>query len=334
MRLAVPSDGELHEPSLLFLSSCGMAVKRASLRRYTGRIPSLPQVTVLFQRSADITSKVDEGSADIGIVGLDRFLELRLEEGSSMLIMEDLGFGQCDLVIGVPDSWVDVTSMADLADISAEFREQGKDLRIATKYPHLLERFMYKKGVNYFTIVQVSGAIEAAPTVGYADVIGDISSSGTTFMENRLKVLGNGTVQSSQACLIGNREALAHDEQKLQQARVLVERVEGHILAQEFYRITANIPGESPEAVASTLRLKRQLAGLHGPTIAPVYSPDQEGWYSVTLMVQKNDLLRVVGHLRDVGGVSISVFQPDYVFQGESLAYSRLLEALSKEPVA
>jgi len=254
LRLAVPSDGELHESSIQFLRSCGMTIKRASARRYMAHIPSLPQVTVLFQRTVDITSKVEEGSADMGIVGLDRFLELRREGGSSLLIMQDLGFGNCDLVLGVPDSWVDVTSTADLADLSAEFREQGKDLRIATKYPHLVERFMYKRGVNYFTLVPASGAIEAAPAVGFADVIADISSSGITLKENRLKTLEDGSILSSQACLIGNKEMLSGDRPKLEDAKVVIERIEAHMRAQAYSRITANIPGESPEAVAKKLQ--------------------------------------------------------------------------------
>ena len=270
----------------------------------------------------------------MGIVGLDRFLELRREGGGAVLVMGDLGFGQCELVMAVPDSWVDVTSVADLADLSAEFREQGRDLRIATKYPRLVERFMYKKGVNYFTIVQASGTLEAAPAAGFADLIADISSSGITLKENRLKTLEDGAVLSSQACLIGNRELLAQDGSKLEQARIFLERIEGHMRALEFYRITANIPGDSPDAVASRLRSREELGGLHGPTIAPVYSTDDESWFSVTVVVHKNELLKAVDHIREVGGVSITVFQPDYIFQKECRAHARLVKALRKEPVA
>ncbi len=334
LRLAVPSDGELHEPSLQFLKSCGMPIRRANTRRYTANIPSLSKATVLFQRTADITSKVDEGSADIGIVGLDRFLELHRAGGSAMLVMEDLGFGNCDLVLAVPDSWVDVTSTADLADISAEFREQAKDLRIATKYPHLVERFLYRKGVNFFNLVPASGAIEAAPAVGFADVIADISSSGITLKENRLKTLSDGTILSSQACLIGNRDLLNMDYDKLEQAKIILERIEAHATAQEYCRITANVAGSSAEAIASNLQ-KRGLGGLHGPTISKVYSPgEKESWYAVTLVLNKSDLLKATDSLRGMGGYSTTVFQPDYVFQKECSAYKKLVESLGKSPVA
>ena len=335
LRMAIPSDGRLHEPSVKFLEACGMSIKRASARRYTASMPSLPQVTVLFQRTADITSKVDEGSADMGIVGLDNFLELRREGGNAFLVMQDLGFGNCDLVLGVPDSWVDVNSTADLADLSAEFREQGKELRIATKHRHLVERFMYRKGINYFTLVPASGAMEAAPAVGFADMIADISSTGATLKENRLKTVGDGSILSSQACLIGNKRGLSEYDSKLEEARVILERVEAHSRAQEYSRITANLPGESPGTVAEKLLSKAHTAGLHGPTISPVYGRDGKGqWFSVTLVVHKIDLLKCIDCLREIGGVSITVFQPDYVFQKECISFTRMMSALGKATVA
>ena len=334
LRVALPSDGELYEPTLQFLRSCGIAVQRISLRRYTGTIPALPNTTVLFQRSADITAKVDEGSADIGIGGLDRYLESRREGGNSVLIMEDLGFGDCDLVVGVPDTWVDVTSMADLADLSLEFREEGRELRVATKYPRLVQRFLFTKGISYFTLIQASGSLEAAPAMGYADIIGDISASGATLRENRLKTLEDGTIFTSQACLIGNLAMLAHEQVKLQEAKALLERVEGHLRAQEFYSITANIRGASAEEVSANIIRRRAVAGLQGPTVAKVYTPDSDDWYAATVMVSKERLPEAIEQLREIGGQDITVSQPSYIFQGECRAYAKLLEEIEKEPVA
>jgi len=123
----------------------------------------------LFQRSADVTTKVEEGSAELGITGLDRYLEYRGDERKVISLVDDLGYGRCDFVLAVPDAWLDVSSIDDLADLALEFRQEGKQLRIATKYPRLLRQYLFQRGINYFTLVAVSGALEAAPVAGYAD---------------------------------------------------------------------------------------------------------------------------------------------------------------------
>ena len=102
----------------------------------------------------------------MGIVGLDRYLEMRSEGGDTNVVIDDLNFGRCQLVLGVPDSWVDVVSLADLADVSMEFRQQGRDLRIVTKYPRLVERFLLRSGINLFSLVHSSGTLEAAVAMG------------------------------------------------------------------------------------------------------------------------------------------------------------------------
>jgi len=324
LRLAVPSDGALHDPSMMFLSSCGIGVLRSNLRRYTAEIPSLPGVVVHFQRGSDIALKVEEGSADVGIVGKDRFLESWTEEGDSDIVIEGLGFGHSQLVLGVPDSWVDVTSLADLADLSMEFREQGQDLRVATKYTRSVERFLLSNGVSYFTLVPSSGTLEAAPSMGYADIIADIAATGATMRENRLKTVHGGTILTSEACLVGNLALLSTSEEKLVLASTLVERVEAHLQAREFYSVTANMEGENAEDVARNVLDHADISGLRGPTISKVYSPDGGGWFAVTVIVGKDRLLEAVDRLRGAGGSSVTVFQPDYVFQSRSSAVKRL----------
>ena len=227
LRLAVPSGGALHEPSLAFLESCGLEVLRASLRSYAAEIPSLRGVTVHFQRASDIATAVENGTVEMGIVGEDQFLEKRREGGSSSIAVHGLGFGHSELVIGVPDFWVDVTTVSDLADLAMEFKgENGDLLRVATKYPRLVERFLLKNGVNYFSEVLASGTLEAAPLMGSADIVADISSTGATLRENRLKTIYGGTVMSSEACLIINRAHLDSVEDQTALADRLVEKVE------------------------------------------------------------------------------------------------------------
>jgi ATP phosphoribosyltransferase len=282
----------------------------------------------LFQRAADITSKVEEGSADLGIVGLDRFMESRREAGDAIVLVDDLGFGRCELVLAVPEAWVDVTSTADLADLGVEFREKGREIRIATKYPLLVERFLYGHGVNYFSLVPTSGTLEAAPAIGYADLIADLTASGATLRENGLKTLDDGSILVSQACLIANRRLLGRGTAKLQGAKMLLERIEGHLRSREYCSITANVQGASEDAVAARILDHRDLSGVQGPTIATVHSPEGSGWYAVTVVVQKRDTLEAIEHLRRMGGNGIAVVPMLYLFQTECAAYQRLLASL------
>ena len=330
IRLALPSDGDLYEPTLAFLKSCGMAVDRPSARRYMATINALPGASVLFQRTGDITQKMEEGSAELGITGLDRFLESRREGSPVVQLIEDLSFGQCDLVIAVPESWLDVVSTDDLADLAVEFRQTGRQLRIATKYPRLVRTFLYSRGINYFSLVQASGSLEAAPEAGYADLIADLTASGVTLRENRLKTLAEGSVLASQACLIGNRKLLKESPRALELARNILELVEGHLRAGSFYHLTANVRGDSAEAVGARILSKADLAGLEGPTISSVYNVREEEAWSVSLVVPREQLLEAVDHLRDSGGTDIFASQISYLFEGSSPAYRRLLDRLEE----
>lgn len=330
LRLAVPSEGALYEPAEQFLRDCGLAVKRASQRRYTAVMPSLPGVDVLYQRSSDIPGEVDDGAADVGITGFDRFLEKRREGGDSLTLYEDLGFGAASLVIAVPDGWLDITSLADLADLALEFRQRGKELRIATKYPRLVSRSLHRRGINFFTLVHASGGLEAAPVMGYADLIADITASGTTLRENGLKPLSDGVVRTSQAVLIGNSRLLGDDPEKLAVTREILERVEAYIRARDFQRLSANIQGESEEEVAAMVMRERELAGIHGPTISRVYSDDGKMWFGVQLVVQRKDMIRVVDHLRALGGSGITVNEAAYVFRSECESFDALVAALAE----
>lgn len=328
LRLVIPSDGVMYEQTLDFLRDSGIRVRRPSSRGYTGTLPSVSGVEVVFQRAADIPARVEAGDADVGLVGYDRFAESRVDSGESLLVMEDLGFGRCELVVAVPDAWVDVESMADLADLAVEFQERGRELRIATKYPKLTTRFLYRHDVNYFRLALLSGTVEPAPSIGYADLIVDITASGQTLRENHLKQIADGTVLASEGALIANRRLLREHRDRLETAREVIERIEASQIAGDYSRVTANIAGGSEEAVAAKVLERQEAVGLHGPTIARVYAPDDRRLYSVTVFVPKRDLRAVVDYLRSVGGASVTVSDAGYVFAQESSAYVRLLGAL------
>ena len=208
IRFGIPSDGALHKDTIEFLSDCGLNIVRPNPRSYTGEIVDVTGVIVHFQRAGDITLLVENQSLDLGIAGYDRYMETRDPQIDTDVLIGELGFGQCTLSFAVPEDWLDVSNLADLSEVAIQFRERGLELKIATKFPRLVSRFLVARGVNYFSIVPTSGTLEAAPAMGYADLIVDIISSGNTIKQNKLKTIKGGDVIASQACLIANRSTI------------------------------------------------------------------------------------------------------------------------------
>lgn len=226
---------------------------------------------VLFQRARDIPVSVAAGDVDLGITGYDAMAETG--GGSTRSTVHDaLGYGECALVVAVPDDWAEVQTAADLARRAANER-----LRVATKYPLLVGRFLSEAGAESVRVVSADGALESAPTVGYADFIADITSTGTTLRENRLRPLSDGTILTSQAILIGNRAALQDRPDVLQATRQMLEFIEAHQRARGQYMIFANMRGRSAEAVAARVFSQTDLGGLQGPTVAPMITREGAG---------------------------------------------------------
>lgn len=325
LRLALPSKG-MEEETLRFLAAAGLTVDRSNPRQYRARLRTPPGVTVLFQRAGDIFAKVDEGSVDLGITGYDVVAEDQHEDSDVAVLYRELGYGRCALVLAVPDGWVDVSSIADLAEIALGLRARGRELRVATKYPNLTRQFLYQHGINHFTIVASEGALEAAPTMGYSDIVADLMSSGVTLRENRLKTIAGGTILHSEACLIGNRRLLAASESKLARTRAILELIEAYLHGRNYVSITANVRGESEEAVARRITADETIAGLRGPTIARVFPKvgGERGWYAVTVVVRRDLLLTAVEHLRRAGAAEMSVVDVHYVFEHRCWSYEAL----------
>ena len=331
LRLALPSNPDWQELTLAFLGDCGINVRRVNARRYTGTIPAIPTASVLFQRAADIPRQIEQGAVELGLAGLDQFCEAHSTGGDGIALLDDLGFRHADLVIAVPESWEHITSCADLVALTADSEKPDKQLRIATKYPKLTERFLISNKVTEFTIVESGGTLEAAPAMGYADIIVDITSTGNTLRENQLKPISGGTVIKSQACLIGNLRLLAQDAEALDGVKTILEMIEARLRASEYYSIIANIKGESSSNVASQVQLLPEIAGIEGPTVSQVFSSEGgTAWYAVTMVVQRAKVMKAVDHLRSIGGTGVTVSPTTYVFEAECRAYQRLLRALNQ----
>ena len=332
LRFGLPSKGRIEEVTYRFFEAAGLAVRRPNPRQYLGSIDGLPGVNVIFQRAADMPAKVDDGSLDIAITGYDQVREYRYDDDNLIVLMDDLGYSRCQIVVAAPEAWLDITTIADLADLAVEFKARGRELRIATDYPNLARAFLYDHGVNYFVLTGAEGALEAAPAMDTADLIIGLTETGTTLRDNRLKLLEGGRLLRSQACLIGNRRALAASEEKRQALRAIMEPIEARLRARHFRRITANIRGESPDAVARQVIAQVETAGAQGPTIAPVHAKQGlpgEMWFAVTILVRAEHLLAAVDHLRRAGATGLFVQTPDYIFEAECWAFRAATHALN-----
>ena len=311
------------------LGNAGLRVNRLSTRTYTAPIPSVDGVEALFQRASDITGLIDRGVAQIAIVGLDQFEETHDEDGDGIILIPDLKFGGSDLVLAVPDEWVDVTTVKDLAGKAAEIEKTGRVLRVATKYPRLVGRYLAKHEIQYEP-VDAKGGLEARPEIGDADMIADITASGTTLRQNRLRRLEDTPILTSSAVLIGNLVSLKLDDAGLEPVRQILERLESRVAGQNFQWVIANIEGESAEAVAGRVNSEPRYSGLQGPTVSPVFSKTGGSWFSVQVVVPKKELIPAIDYMRKLGASGITVNEPAYVFETPCAAYAELRNKLGR----
>lgn len=328
--LAMPSKGSLYQPTRDFLKESGLKVRKPNERQYVGSIPSIPDMGVLFQRVVDVVYKVADGTAQIGITGYDLVHEHPHED--IIVIYDKLGYGWCKLVVAVPEAWVDVTNVLDLAEVSLDFREsKGRNIRIATKYDYSTREFLHRHGIHHFTLVKAEGAIEAAPTLGYADLIVDLTATGTTLRENHLKEIKGGTIVEAEACIIGNRKALAENPDLLDAVRVMTEYIDATLNGQEYFQVTVDIQGNNAENVASKIASNDVTKGLLGPTVSPIYTlnGDNASWYTITLVVGQKKLLKAVEHVRDMGGRHVIATPVRYIFLEEAPTFRKLLSELN-----
>jgi len=332
LRVALPSKGQLEKSTMDFLARCGMRVSKTNPRQYMARMPVFPSVEILFQRPTDIFAKVRDGDVSIGVTGYDIVAEGRTDGDDIVVLYQSLGYGGCDLVLAVPDGWLDVNCTADLADLALSMREEGRRLRIATKYANLVRDFLYRKGITQFSLVEAQGAMEAAPRIGYADMIADITATGTTLRENRLKQLDDGTILHSESCLIGNRADLTRRDDVLHLAGQMLELIEAYKRGQKYQSVRANINCAEPAQLTVEIAQHPIISGLRGPAIAPIYDANGDcAALTVTVIVREDQMRDALEKFRQIGSTDIIVSPVTYIFRETSNAYEALLETLGKK---
>lgn len=351
VRIALPGKGALESATLAFLAECGLKVNRSNPRQYLARMASMPDVEVVFQRAADVPSLVQSGDATLGITGYDILAEHRGygdEEGDEddydedlMVLERDLGYGACKLVVAVPETWIDVSTCADLWHLSGYYQtHKGHGLRIATKYPILTGQFLRRHNITHCKLLSPHGALEAAPLTDTADLIVDLTETGTTLRENHLKLLEDGTVLRSQACLVANAGLLRQNTQALKMAEIMLELIDARMQARNRSMLTAYMQGESVDAMQQTCTmLNRRLQALSSGVelrVSTAELPNEiaPGRYTISGVVgiggSAPELLSIVAILRTAGAVHINVTPLNYRFAEESVSVRALRERLKR----
>mgnify|MGYP001810233131 CR=1 FL=1 len=209
LTLAIPSKGRLKEQTEEWLGARGVRlVQDGGARGYAARLDSAPEVEVRLASASEIAHGLIAGDIHLGVTGEDLLREYAADLDARVVLAAGLGFGFADLVIAAPERWADVTTVADLAEVAAAWRaDTGRRLRVATKFVRLVSTFLTQGGVADFRIVESLSATEGAPAAGLAEIVADITTTGSTLRDNHLKILADGVVLRSQATLACARAA-------------------------------------------------------------------------------------------------------------------------------
>ena len=207
IRLGIPSKGRLKKQVEKFFLEKGLElVKVGSSREYLAEFKEEKNIQIILLAASDLPLEIKKGNLDIGITGRDLVFEKILDWQKWVVELQQLGFGNADLVIGVPQFWIDVNHLDDLDEVAYFFRKKySRCLRIATKYQNITREFLIDKQVTNFEIVESQGATEGAIANGIADVVVDITSTGETLKQNKLKTIEDGILLKSFAAIFMNK---------------------------------------------------------------------------------------------------------------------------------
>ena len=215
--VALPSKGRLKEKALETFARAGFEIELPQdARSYRGAVKDRPEIEIAFLSASEIARELIAGKIALGVTGEDLARESVADADAFLDFSSKLGFGGADVVVAVPEAWVDVVTMADLDDVAADFRQRHhRPLRIATKYWQLTQNWFADHGIALYRIVESLGATEGAPAAGTADIIVDITSTGSTLKANQLKILKDGIILHSQANLIASKRIRLPKEDRL-----------------------------------------------------------------------------------------------------------------------
>jgi ATP phosphoribosyltransferase len=317
--LAVPAKGRLQENAEAFFARAGLTlVKPRGARDYRGAIAGLDGVEVAYLSASEITSQLAAGAVHMGVTGEDLVREMIEDADQRVVLIEPLGFGYANVVVAVPQAWIDVRTMADIDDVATAFRQHhGRKMRVATKYVNLTRGFFAEHGVIDYRIVESSGATEGAPAAGTAEMIVDITTSGATLAANALKVIEDGTMLRSQANLVAARGA-QWGEQERGLARVILDRIAAQARARAFREVRARFANGDDKLIATAKERFDAENPFGGPTVSGL----------ITLHCPPDQVYALTNFLRENGAEAVAVADLDYVFSRDNPLYAKLETAL------
>jgi len=311
--VAIPSKGRIQEESAGFFARAGLdLVKARGQRGYRGSIAGFDAVEVAYLSASEIARHLARGEAHFGVTGEDLVREEIADVEKTVEILTPLGFGAANAVVAVPQAWIDVRTMADLADVADGFRARhGRGLRVATKYVNTTRRFFAQHGIGDYRVVESAGATEGAPASGAADLIVDITETGSTLVANALKVLDDGVILRSQVGLVASLAARWSDEAR-EAARVILSR----IAAEEEARTTREV---CARLVTLDDKVMRKAAAKFGATTREAH---EDG--AVVFACPAKQVAALADWLISEGARTVSSARLDYVFHAENELWSRL----------
>jgi ATP phosphoribosyltransferase len=313
--LAVPSKGRLQENAAAFFARAGLTlVKPRGARDYRGTVGDLPGVEVAYLSSDEIAAQLAQGSVHLGVTGEDLLRERIPDAEARVVLLDGLGFGQANVVVAVPQAWIDVRGMADLDDVATAFRlRNDRKMRVATKYVNLTRGFFAEHGIVDYRIVESLGATEGAPASGSAELIVDITTSGATLAANGLKVIEDGIILRSQANLVAARNADWGVSER-ESARVILDHIAAQTRAGKFREVRARFADYNDLLLAAASQRFGATAPFGGFTSSGI----------LTLHCPTDQVYALAGFLRESGADGVSVAQLDYVFARDNPLYAKL----------
>ena len=309
LSIAIPSKGRLKEKSEDWLSASGFKLRqKGGGRGYSAELKGLPDADIMLLSAREIAEELIAGNLHIGITGEDLLHDLSNTFDKDVHVMRRLGFGGADVIVAVPASWLDVETMADLAAAGALFRQRhGRRMRVATKYLKLTRQFFAEKAVGEYRLIESPGATEAAPAAGTAEVIVDITSTGSTLKANDLKVLDDGVILKSEASLVGSLRANWSSD-ALKTLAVFSGSIEATAAAREQVRIESDCP--IPESVIKAFDL------------TPVSA-------QIALCTSKN-ASNAARALAEVGAQTVAIATINQVFSSDNAVLENFVKNLSQ----
>jgi ATP phosphoribosyltransferase len=316
--LAVPSKGRLQENAAAFFGRAGLVFSQSrGARDYRGTLAGVADVEVLFLSASEIVNQLATGAAHLGVTGEDLVREQIADAERAVEMLTPLGFGHANVVVAVPQAWIDVRTMADLDEVAADLRARhGRKMRVATKYVNLTRRFFAEKGVADYRIVESLGATEGAPGSGSAELIVDITTTGATLSANALKILDDGVILRSEANLVAATAAPWGDR-----ARAAARTVLTRIAAEEEARKTREIRAALDQDRAGELAAIAERTGATLP-----YGPPRGE--ETVLHCRPGDVFAVVEALQGLGAHDVTVRTVDYLFRATNPLTERLMQRL------